>query len=104
MKQYLLFTFMVLIMISNNKATAQCYPDQLQCEYMVNPLGIDEENPRLKWKINDQREGAIQQAYKISVGTDSTEVLNGDGDMWNSLKVNSDEMLVSYDGKKLDCL
>ncbi len=102
MKQYLLFTFMVLIMISFNKTTAQCYPEHLQCEYMVNPLGIDEANPRLKWKINDQREGAIQQAYKISVGTDSTEVLNGTGNMWNSPKVSNDKMLVSYEGKPLE--
>ena len=102
MKQYFLFAFLVLIMISYSKTTAQFYPEQLQCEYMVNPLGIDEANPRLKWKINDQREGAIQQAYKICVGTDSTEVLNGDGNMWNSQKVSSDEMLVSYNGKPLE--
>jgi len=101
MKQYLLFTFLVLIMTSCNKNTTQCYPEQLQCEYLVNPLGIDVANPRLKWKINDPREGAIQQAYKICVGTDSTEVLNGEGNMWNSQKVNSEEMLVSYKGKPL---
>ena len=101
MKQYLLFTFLVLTMISCSESTTQCYPEQLQCEYLENPLGIDVQNPRLKWKINDPREGALQQAYKLCVGTDSAEVLKGDGDMWNSQKVNSEDMLVSYKGKLL---
>ena len=102
MKQYLLFTFLALTMISCNDKTNQCYPEQLQCEYLVNPLGIDAKTPRLKWKINDQRKGAIQQAYNIYVGTDSVDVLNGKGNMWNSQKVISEEMLVSYKGKPLE--
>ena len=53
-----------MTMISSSKPKVNCFPEQLQCEYLVNPIGIDEEKPRLKWRINDQREGAVQQAYK----------------------------------------
>jgi len=102
MKQFLPLTFLVLTMISCNKNTTQCYPEQLQCEYLVNPIGIDEANPRLKWRINDRRRGATQQAYTIYVGTDSADVLNGKGNMWDSQKVIGEDMLVSYQGKPLE--
>ena len=41
----------------------------MKSEYLVNPIGLDVESPRLTWKIKDQRRGAIQSAYKINVGT-----------------------------------
>ena len=70
-------------------------------EYLVNPIGLDVECPRLTWKIKDQRRGAIQRAYKINVGTDSVEVAAGNGTYWNSGKINSDDQMVIYDGKEL---
>lgn len=73
----------------------------MKSEYLVNPIGLDLECPRLTWKIKDQRRGAIQRAYKINVGTDSVEVAAGNGTYWNSGKINSDDQIVIYDGKEL---
>ena len=73
----------------------------LKSEYLVNPIGLDVKTPRLTWKIADKRRGAIQKAYKISVGIDSAKVAAGNGSHWNTGKVNADHQKVIYGGKEL---
>ncbi len=77
-----------------------CQPANLRCEYLVSPVGIDA-LPRLTWQLNDNRHGALQKAYQILVGSDSASVAGGKGEMWNSAKVGSDKMLVTYGGSSL---
>ncbi|WP_184626478.1 alpha-L-rhamnosidase [Pedobacter cryoconitis] len=77
-------------------------PIGLQCEHLINPLGIDVQNPRLSWMIPDDRQGARQTAYRIIVGKDSMEVVKKRGACWDSGKSLSDSSLVSYHGKDLE--
>ncbi len=81
---------------------AQPRPDNLKCEYLVNPLGIDATSPRLTWLLDDSRYGIMQNAYRIVVGADSVSVVRGQGNIWDTQKVTSDKMLVTYQGKKLE--
>ncbi|MDR1809161.1 MAG: glycoside hydrolase family 78 protein [Prevotella sp.] len=81
--------------------SAAAFPAGLQTEYLVNPTGIDVAAPRLSWRMNDRRQGAKQTAFRLFVGTDSLDVLNGKGDMWDTGKQFSDKMLVEYAGKPL---
>ncbi|HTK19536.1 MAG TPA: family 78 glycoside hydrolase catalytic domain [Mucilaginibacter sp.] len=74
---------------------------QLKCEYMDNPIGIDNPNPRFTWKLQDERQGAKQTAYEVSVGTDSVQVAAGHGDIWQTGRVNSSNNLLVYKGKAL---
>lgn len=78
-----------------------CLPIQLSCEYLSDPLGVDTPHPRLRWKIKDDRTGAVQQAYRIWVGTDSVAVSQGTGNTWNPGKVKSREQWIRYDGPAL---
>ena len=73
----------------------------LKSEYLVNPIGLDVKTPRLTWKIRDQRRGAVQKAYKISVGIDSAKVTAGKGSYWNTGRINADHQMVVYSGKEL---
>ena len=73
----------------------------LKSEYLVNPIGIDVKSPRLTWKINDSRRGAIQKSYDICVGTDSAKVAAGKGSYWKTGKINSSNQMVVYDGNQL---
>ena len=73
----------------------------LRCEYLVNPLGVDTQVPRLSWIMQDQRTGARQTAWRIVVGMDSVQVANGTGIVWDSQKVMSDRMLTTYEGNPL---
>jgi len=102
MKKMLLIPAVFFLLASCQKTTDKCIPVQLQCEYMVNPIGMDSPHPRLKWKLDDRRPGANQSAYELIAGTDSTDVANGSGDMWNSGKVSDASMLVSYEGKPFE--
>lgn len=81
--------------------SAQLVPGGLQCEHLVNPLGIDVPNPRLSWQLDDPRKGAIQTAYQMIVSTDSVSVANGKGDIWDTGKMLSDSMLIIFLGQKL---
>ena len=42
---------------------------RLRCEYLVNPLGIDETRPRLSWNIESDRRGARQTAWRVRVAS-----------------------------------
>ena len=78
-----------------------CKPVALMCEWLINPLGIDAANPRLTWRIEDERTGAKQIAYEITVSADSLEVVKGLGKHWQTGRINADKQLINYKGKTL---
>lgn len=95
----------LLLLVAASPVLAQsgpCLPSGLRCEHLVNPLGVDTPEPRLSWMLTDGRHGAGQTAYQVIVGTDSAAVARGEGNMWNTQKTGSEEMLVRYSGKKLE--
>ncbi|WP_029904665.1 glycoside hydrolase family 78 protein [Prevotella sp. 10(H)] len=101
-----IFLVSAIALLSCNAFFAQnkesCKPQNLSCEHLTNPLGIDNPNPRLSWMINDPRQGATQNAYQIVVGKDSLEVVNNKGNMWDTGRKNADAILATYAGKTLE--
>ena len=98
-----LFALLVLLVSNLSLAICQnqsCLPVNLRCEYLVKTVGVDA-IPRLSWMIDDSRFGANQQAYRIMISTDSSALSSGKSDIWDSEKVVSDQMLVTYKGKPL---
>lgn len=61
----------------------------LKCEYLINPIGIDIQNPRLMWNCDG---GIKQTAYRIIAKSDGKIV-------WDSGKVNSSSMRAEYPHK-----
>jgi alpha-L-rhamnosidase len=82
-------------------AQSPCLPVSLKCEYIVNPLGIDANNPRLLWSLQDSRFEAKQTSFQLIVGTDSLEVSKGTGNHWQTGQLNSAAQLITYQGKAL---
>ena len=78
----------------------------LNCEYGVNPLGIDAARPRLSWVLEAEKAGARglkQTAYQILVAASPAKLRAGAGDLWNSGKVDSGTSIqVEYAGKALE--
>jgi len=105
MKKYALFVGMGLILIfAGYTLTGQsaAVVQGLTCEYLVNPLGIDSQKPRLSWMMAPGARGSAQSAYQILVAGDPETLQRNQGDLWNSGKVNSDRSnLIAYDGKPL---
>lgn len=101
-KFYLLCLFPILISLPVCLlAQSSCIPLALQCENLVDPLGIDAAKPRLSWRLEDKRTGAAQTAYQIFVSTDSLEILTEKGGSWQTGKTNSSKQIINYSGKTL---
>jgi len=96
----LLISSMPGISFVNGQSSFQ--PENLRTEYLENPIGIDNPTPRLSWKISDSRQGAKQTSYRVIVAKDSMNAVNGRGDVWDTGKKNSDNILISYAGQKLN--
>jgi len=82
--------------------TSDLVPAQLRCEYLVDPLGIDANHPRLIWISEFTRRDRQQSAYQILVGSSRRHLTAARGDMWDNGKVSGDESAhVAYKGPKL---
>ena len=73
----------------------------LKCEHLIAPLGIDRQRPRFSWLLNDDKEGAKQTAYKITVGKDSVALTKDRKIVWQEEKKNG-ETMTCYKGKVLE--
>jgi alpha-L-rhamnosidase len=75
----------------------------LSCEYLENPLGIDETRPRLSWQLKSDERGQKQTAFHLIVASSQKNLDKNMGDLWDSGKVNSDQSIhVEYDGIPLE--
>ncbi len=61
----------------------------LKCEYLINPMGIDIQNPRLMWNCDG---GITQTAYRIIA-------ISNEKTVWDSGKVKSSSMRAEYPHK-----
>ena len=77
-------------------------PTRLECESLVQPIGVDAERPSLSWDLHDSRTGAKQTAYRIVVASQSRLLDSGKPDVWDSGRVESDQSAgVAYGGPTL---
>jgi alpha-L-rhamnosidase len=75
---------------------------RLRCEMAVDPLGVDVAQPRLSWVVESDQRGQRQTAYQILVASSAEILERGEGDLWNSGRVESDETLhIPYAGEEL---
>lgn len=75
---------------------------RLTCEYLTNPLGIDVARPRLSWIMESNENGQKQTAYRILAASSKKKLQAGQGDLWDTGKVVSDQSIhVVYDGSPL---
>lgn len=76
--------------------------DDLTCEYKVNPISVDEAEPRLSWKLFSFARDVKQVAYEIRVGDNALSLAKGRDITWTSGKVMSDQSIhVPYKGPAL---
>uniref|UniRef100_UPI0032180F22 family 78 glycoside hydrolase catalytic domain n=1 Tax=uncultured Draconibacterium sp. TaxID=1573823 RepID=UPI0032180F22 len=100
-----LFVFLQLcsvLLISGCEPKEQIIVDNLCCENLVDPLGIDTTVPRFSWRISGSRKGAEQKAFQVMVSSDRDELENNNADMWDSGKTESSASIwFTYGGKPL---
>lgn len=64
--------------------------EHLRCEYLTNPIGIGEPQPRLSWVVESLERGEKQTAYQILVASSEEALALDQGDHWDSGKVAAD--------------
>jgi len=83
-------------------ATPLLSPTYLRCEYLVDPIGIEETHPRFSWVDTSPERDAHQVAYRVVVSSSLSLLKKGKGDLWDSGKVMSDQTAqIEYSGKPL---
>ena len=81
---------------------SNCQLNSPRCEYLVNPLGLDETVPRLSWTLSSPQRGARQAAYQILAASSPELLAQDQGDLWDTGKVASAETVgIEYAGKPL---
>jgi alpha-L-rhamnosidase len=74
----------------------------LRCEYLTDPLGIDERRPRLSWIVESDRRGARQAAWRVRVADSRQALMRGDAGLWDSGRVDGARAThIAYAGKSL---
>ncbi|MCW1884696.1 family 78 glycoside hydrolase catalytic domain [Luteolibacter flavescens] len=83
-------------------AWADLSVSKLRCEYLVDPVGIDEVEPRLSWVVASTERGERQTAWQIIVASTPEALAAGQGDLWDSGKVAGDATSqIEYAGSAL---
>ena len=88
--------------VAGSSAQAAVSVGGLRCEYITNPLGVDVPHPRLSWVLTSPQRGEVQTAYQILVASSEEKLKAGEGDLWDSGKVTSDQSTqLPYEGQTL---
>ena len=101
--RHVVFVLLASVLVGSGLARAQAIQvEDLRCEYLKDPLGIDAAQPRLSWILESQQRGQRQTAYQVLVASSPAALDRDQGDVWDSGKVASDETAqVAYAGKPL---
>jgi alpha-L-rhamnosidase len=105
MKKFSLLYLMIgcLFLMSSTGKPAAIKVERLRCEMLVDPVGIDNQLPRLTWEIKAEDRSVYQTAYHILVASSEEKLNSNEGDLWDSGKVKSGKSVyVAYTGKKLE--
>lgn len=77
-------------------------PKNLLADGLKNPLGLGDARPQLSWQLPEIGQDVTQTAYQLLVGSDSSRLLSGNADVWDSGKIDSsDSVNVPYGGPAL---
>jgi alpha-L-rhamnosidase len=97
------FLFITLLFFAEYSAAQNTISvENLRCEYMNTPLGVDIKHPRLSWELSSNGKHKKQTAYQILISTDPTSLAKENADAWNSGKVTGNETnQIYYQGSAL---
>ena len=73
--------YLLLFFFLWQTAAAQLTVTNLRCEMLVNPLGIDNKQPRLSWQLNSNTRNVVQTAYQVIVSSTPANLLKNKGDV-----------------------
>lgn len=98
----ILAVVLAILFVGGGRVLAGLGAEDLRCEMLVNPQGIDAMQPRLSWMLKSSEREQTQYAYQVLVASTERLLNSGKADLWDSGEVvSSQSVLVSYAGKPL---
>ena len=105
-------TVLIVILIAQTSGSARPFGgaaepasvavEDLRCEYLSNPPGIDVRTPRLSWRLTPAPGVRGQSAYRVLVASTPDILGNDRGDLWDSGRLASAQTTwIEYGGKAL---
>ena len=83
-------------------AKAEVSIQNLRCESLSAPQGIDMQHPRLSWELANGGYNILQTGYQILVASSADKLAMNEGDVWNSGRILSGQSVqVRYNGPAL---
>ena len=77
-------------------------PRRLRCEYLIDPLGLHVQEPRLSWWPTDDRRAELQSAYQIIAAAEPAQLSDPANLLWDTGQVASSQTVnVPYLGPAL---
>ena len=96
---YILLLFTVLFSCKDIPVNVE----NLRCELLINPLGIDQKQPHLSWEITGTQRNIKQTGYHILVASSQKKLAANEGDLWDSGEIKSETSIqVAYGGRSLE--
>lgn len=104
--KYVVFVAALFCFCTKVQAGCSLIVQNMKCEYLSNPSGLDEPHPRFSWTLsaNDANAYGLKQTeYRILVAKTKQELDKNTGDMWSTGWIRSSESLhIVYQGKPLE--
>lgn len=102
MRLFILVQIFIVLFIFGCETKQSLLIDNLCCENLKNPLGVNSNTPRFSWEIKSDRNGTEQKAFQLQVASGIDKLKKNNTDLWDSGKVESSSSIwVTYKGNKL---
>ncbi|MGV8094048.1 MAG: family 78 glycoside hydrolase catalytic domain [Mangrovibacterium sp.] len=98
----ILLFFIALLLCSCSGKQGEIVVTVLKCEYLVNPLGIDNLKPGFSWTLISEERDQKQSACEIIVSDNIRDIERLNGNVWETGKITTSQSLhLVYDGLPL---
>lgn len=99
-RSFLPLTFLLLI-ISHTGQAQTWTVSALRCEYLREPLGLDEPHPRLTWQFSSTDPATRPDQWRVQVALDPVDLARGRQLQWDTTFPGSSFPLLVYSGRPL---
>jgi len=84
-------------------AVAQVKVVNLKCDYLADPIAVENQHPLLSWQITSAQKAKNQKSYRVIVASTPALLAQRKGDYWNSGKIlSANSTQVAYGGKPIN--
>src|SRR5437868_5491664 len=81
--------FVTAITIHGQKLEVQ----NLRCEYLVDPIGIETRNPRFSWELEAAYNRVLQRAFRILVADEPAILEKNTGNIWDTKSIRTSQSI-----------